>query len=59
MIMSTAILNEFASLNKSTDPNTQTPIKIIGNKYFSVKSHVFPTLKVENSFNTGMTFSTP
>ena len=57
--MSTAILNEFASLNNFTSHNTQIQIKRVGNKYFSVKTHIFPTLNVENSFNTGMTFSTP
>ena len=56
--MSTAILNEFASLNNFTSPNIQIPIKIIGRRYFNVRTHVFPTLIVENSFNAGMTFST-
>ena len=59
IIASTVILNVFASLNKSASPNIQTPIRIIGIKYFIVKTQVFPTLKVENSFSTGMTFSTP
>ena len=57
--MATAILKEFASFNNFTTPNTQTHIKRIGSTYFSVKTQVFPTLKVENSFNVGMTFSTP
>ena len=59
MIIYNIISSEFLLLNKSTSPNAQIPINRIGNKYFNVKIHVFPTFKVENSFNTGMTFSTP
>ena len=59
MIMSTAILNELSPLMRSASPNAQTQIKRIGNKYFNMKTHVFPTLMVENSFNNGMSFSTP
>ena len=59
MIMSTIISSGLLLLNKSASPNAQIPINRIDNKYFNVKIHVFPTFKVENSFNTGMTFSTP
>ena len=59
IIMSTISSSEFSPLNRSAIPNAHTTNIIIGNKYFIMKTQVFPTLKVENSFNTGMTFSTP